>query len=253
MKKFIKHNGFFVFILITLIAITSGLGIYMYVQKEMNKPDDNITNSDKPPQKEPEPDKTAEVKNFDGSYNGDSKLIQLSWSIAENASKVKQVRLVYNTAGDSINVTQFSSYELPIDAYGLPTGNNTFTLRLIMDNDDTIEETVHVKIDYVLSVQQSIEQGDQSTKVTLTYQYDQANPVKVPSILCLGDADCSLTRYVDTTVNEENGRINASSTYEFSWKEVPVAFENFYVRWNFKDDHGSIYQSYDLPVTKGKK
>lgn len=235
------------------MGITTGLGTYVYVQKAAEKPKP----VEKPPviteEPEPEPEKIAEITNFEGYYDVSKKLVRLDWDYEEHASKITQVRLLYSKAGDSINVAQFSSYDLPIDAFGLPTGNNAFTLRLILDNEEVIEETVYVKINYVLSVEQRVEQGDHRTRVTLDYQYDRANPVNAPSIQCMSDVDCSMVAYVDTKVVEENGRLKASTTYEFTWKETPVTYETFYVRWNFKDDQQIIYQNFDFEVTKGNK
>lgn len=253
MKKFrsyIKANGFFIFLLVILIAITGSLSIYTLYQKQQEKPSlkEPVTKEE-----DPEPKKNAEITSFEGYYDATSKQVKLNWTYQENSTKVTSIKLLYKDGSDPITVTQFPSYDLPIELYNLPTGYNDFTLRLVLDNGDTLEKNTKVKIDFVLSAKQTIEQTDYSTKVTLTYVYDKSNPVSVPSIQCLSDTvDCSVTNYIDTKVIEDHGRMSAQTTFEFIWSERPIKHAMYYVRWSFKDEDQNVYQNYDFQVTKGK-
>lgn len=243
-KAFLKKNGFFVFLLSVMLIIIIALGIYIYISNRAVK-----TPAPAKPaviQKKPKKEKkAAEITSFEGEYNQSNKSIKVGWTYEQNDDRVNKVTLYLN--GNYIDdVSSFSYYDFPKDTYGYPTGTNVVKLVLSLDNGKTVEKSIHVFVNYLLGATQSVKQTDNSTQITLTYEYEQAHPIKVPSITT--DSQISSdAQYIGTTQTEANGIITAKTTYEFFWPEHPVIYQQFVIRWKFND----IKESCDFDVVKG--
>lgn len=249
-KNFLRKHGFFIFLLVVLLSISGGLGIYTYT-KSLSSKKDTPAETKPDPGNEGTTTKVAEVNSFEGRYDALKNQVNLNWSYTSNSSKVTSVKLYYKDYNDPINVTSYRQYDISVDLYALHTGENEFKLQLVLSDGSTIEATTKVFVNYVLRMKQDIRQVGSTTLVTLTYVYDSLHPVNVPGILCLNsEVDCSIINYKETTTTDGgDGRISAQTTYEFVWNEVPVKYQTFYVRWKFDD----IYQNMDYQVVKGTK
>ena len=215
-KTYLKKNGFFVFLLTVILLIIIALSVYIFVntqaQQEPVKP--VVTTP------EPAPAKTT----------------------------INSVELyINNTYVD--NVSDYSSYQISKDAYNYATGENVLRLILNLSNGKTVEKKTKVFVNYVISMEQSVRQVGNATEVTLKYQYDKVHPVDVPSIFI---TDASIVsgeiKYIGTQTKTRDGSVYAETTYQINWPEAVVTYQQFDVRWSFKD----IQYSKDFLADKGK-
>lgn len=243
-NEFLKKNKAFVLLLLVLLFITASLSTYIVMKDTMN-------NSQNPETKPNEPDdeisENAEISDFYGNYDRTSRQIVFRWDVEANKATISNVRLYYDE-NELLNVTPYSSYDLPSENYGIRTGDNEFTLEVEQSNGKKIKKTITVFVDYVVSMEQSVKQKENQTEITLTYQYEKANPVDEPVMILLDDKIAySYLNYVGTTMSENGGVVTAKTTYRFTWSEFPVKYETFSVRWSFKD----INDSGDFSLEKG--
>ena len=79
--------------------------------------------------------------------------------------------------------------------------------------------------------------------------YDKAHPVEVPSIFI---TDASIVsgeiKYIGTKTKTRDGSVFAETTYQINWPETVVTYQQFDVRWSFKD----IQYSKDFQAEKGQ-
>lgn len=242
-KTFLKKNGFFVFLLTVIMFIIIALGVYIYI---------NNYAEESTPSKEPgktvntaeDEKKKAEIKNFEGEYNQITRNIRISWTCAANDDKINKT-ILYLNDNYIDDVSSFSYYDLSKDTYGYPTGDNEIKLVMTLENGKTVEKKINVFVNYLISATQSVKQTNSSMQVTLTYVYEKAHSIKVPSITTDGHISEG-AQYIDTKVDEKNGVITAKTTYEFYWND-PTTYQQFNVRWKFND----IKESRDFSVEKG--
>lgn len=244
-KTYLKKNGFFVFLLTVILLIIIALSVYIFVntqaQQEPAKP--AVTTPDPAPAKT-----TAEITQFEGEYRKDLRYIDVSWSYEKHTSTISSVELyINNTYVD--NVSDYSSYQISKDAYNYATGENVLRLILNLSNGKTVEKTTKVFVNYVVSMEQRVKQLDHATQITLNYQYDKAHPVEVPSIFI---TDASIVSgeiiYIGTKTKTRDGSVFAETTYQINWPETVVTYQQFDVRWSFKD----IQYSKDFQAEKGQ-
>lgn len=244
-KTYLKKNGFFVFLLTVILLIIIALSVYIFVntqaQQEPAKP--AVTTPDPVPAKT-----TAEITQFEGEYRKDLKYIDVSWSYEKHNSSISSVGLYINDTYVD-NVLDYSSYQISKDAFNYPTGENVLKLILNLSNGKTVEKTTKVFVNYVVSMEQSVKQVGNATEVTLHYQYDEAHAVDVPSIFI---TDASIVsgeiKYIGTQRKTKDGSVYAETTYQINWPETVVTYQQFDVRWSFKD----IQYSKDFQAEKGK-
>lgn len=244
-KIYLKKNGFFVFLLTVILLIIIALSVYIFVntqaQQEPAKP--AVTTPDPAPAKT-----TAEITQFEGEYRKDLRYIDVSWSYEKHTSTISSVELyINNTYVD--NVSDYSSYQISKDAYNYATGENVLRLILNLSNGKTVEKTTKVFVNYVVSMEQRVKQLDHATQIMLNYQYDKAHPVEVPSIFI---TDASIVsgeiKYIGTKTKTRDGSVFAETTYQINWPETVVTYQQFDVRWSFKD----IQYSKDFQAEKGQ-
>lgn len=245
-KTYLKKNGFFIFLLTFIVLIIIALSLYMFVNANTDTPIENGNITENPVEEKEEP-KTAEITSLETEYNKTLRYINVSWTYEEHESDVVSTYLYVNdTLVD--NVSSYSSYQIAKDAYHYPTGNNTVKLVLNLANGETVEKTSTVFVNYVVDTEQSVKQENNSTILTLCYQYDESNPVDVPSIF-ITDASVSTSKieYIDTKRSTRDGSVYAETSYRIVWSENPVTYQTFGVRWSFKD----IQYSRDFEAEKG--
>lgn len=248
MKKtnsFLKQNKVFVLLLVLLLFITASLSVYTLMKDTLNNTQKPDTSSDNPKLPVSE---NAEIEDFYGNYDRTSKQIVFQWDVKANKSTIVNVRLFYDEM-ELLNVTPYSSYDLPRENYGIHTGNNKFTLEVEQSNGKKIKKTITIFVDYVVSMEQSVKHKDNQTEIVLTYQYEKANPVGEPVMILLDDKIAyAYLNYGGTTMSEKDGLVTAKTTYRFTWNEKPIKYEMFSVRWSFK----GIDDSVDFSLQKGE-
>lgn len=242
-KTFFKQNGFFVFLLSVVLFIIIALGIYKYITKKS----DTTTSSkdDVVEQVETVTKKNAEITFLDGEYNQRTQTMRVNWNISQNNEEIYKVALYLNNNYID-DVRSFSYYDLLMGSYRYPTGTNELKLIMTTNDGKVIEKKTKVFVDYLISAVQSEKQANDSTLVTLTYVYEKAHPIKVPSIVTDGSV-AEGARYINTTYVEKDGLITAQTTYAFYWSDRPINYQQFMLRWKFND----IKESRDFQVRKG--
>ena len=224
-KTYLKKNGFFVFLLTVILLIIIALSVYIFVNTQAQQ----------------EPVKPVVT-------TPDLRYIDVTWSYEKHSSTINSVELyINNTYVD--NVSDYSSYQISKDAYNYATGENVLRLILNLSNGKTVEKKTKVFVNYVISMEQSVRQVGNATEVTLKYQYDKVHPVDVPSIFI---TDASIVsgeiKYIGTQTKTRDGSVYAETTYQINWPEAVVTYQQFDVRWSFKD----IQYSKDFLAEKGK-
>lgn len=190
----------------------------------------------------------VDIYYFEGNYNRTSQMVTLRWSYVRNQANIQKVK-IYLGSQELVTVTSYRSYEFSREQYGIPTGENIFTLYIEQEDGTIVKQDCTVFVDYVLSTSQTVEDSPGLSKVTLTYQYMQQHPVDAPRMILL-DSDISYLSTYDAgtkIVSNENGIITAQTTYGIEWNVYQAqgeVNEKYSIRWSFKD----IADSMDFTV-----
>lgn len=236
---YIRKNIVFVTLLSILLVITIGAGIFLWLNQETPI---------SPPTPVPPPvadDVETTISSLEGSYTKSGDVL-LSWSIQTGTQAVSSVRLYHGEKVLGGEMNALTSYSLSQSLYQFPTGNNTFTLKVTLENNEVIEKNVDVFIDYILDMNMTYEQEEQDVIIHLTYRYDDDNPVSVPRIKCLDSASLPLTfTYVDTTRESTQGITTAITTFKIDISNVKQGNYQVSIRWIFE----GLNTSRDYPIT----
>lgn len=237
---------FFIFLLCLLLIISLSLFGYTYVQSFI------ITSTPKSTKEETKQttiNKTdVAITGFEGNYSRSTQMIKLEWSYQKNQADIKRIK-IYLDSQELVTVTSYTSYELSREQYGIPTGDNVFTLSIEQSDGTIVEQDCTIFVDYVLSAEQSVEDSQGLSKVTLTYQYLEQQPVDPPRMILL-DSDISYLSTYDagtSIIKTENGIVTAQTTYGIEWNVYQAQGElneQYSIRWSFKD----IADSMDFTV-----
>lgn len=241
MKKilaYINNNRMFVIMLSVIIAITLGLGYYYVTNiretKPIEKPDDPITD---------ESTETS-ISSFQGVYDTKTKQIRLTWSIKNGDQKVSSIKLYHN---DSIlaDVSTLNSYVLNQTVYQFPGGNNSFIIKVFLEDEAVLEKTTNVNIEYFSTIECKTEPSDIGVLVKLTYQYNSSAKIGVPRIVANSLPYQYDFIYKETTKEDlDNGFIKETTIFEIDTRQATTE-EKVTVRWIFD----TIGMSYDFPIT----
>lgn len=230
-RSFWKKNGFFIILMNSLVLISVSLFLYTFLKNR--SPQQMISNPNTPVQEEENQD--AVITMFEGKYNNITQNINFSWSYTSNQSAIESVKLFLENR-ELLDVTSYSSQSLSREMYGIPTGNNTFTLVITDEEGKQIKKSTNVFVNYVTYIHQDIKTKQNSMEITLTYTYEKKNPVKEPQMLILDEElPFNYLQYNGTTRKEENGIITAKTVYEIFWNEESGSYNTFSVRWSFGD------------------
>lgn len=238
---YIRKNIVFVILLSILLLITIGAGIFLWMDHQASLP---------APAPAPSPDPVVEevetsISSLEGSYSKNGE-VQLTWSIYQGTHTVSSVRLFYGDKDLAGELKALTSYSLSQSLYQFPTGNTTFTLKAVLDNQEVITKEVTVFIDYIVDMNMTSEQSENTLTIHLTYRYDDANPVSIPRIKYLHSASLPLSfQYVDTTRQSTQGFTTATTTYTIDISNVKQGSYEATIRWIFD----GINMSRDYPIT----
>lgn len=227
-RSFWKRNGFFIILFGSLILISVSLFIYSFLK---NYSPQIVQNPNTPVQEE----KDVVITQFEGKYNNITQNINFNWSYNSNQSIIESVKLYLNDT-ELLDVTSYSSQSLSREMYGIPTGNNTFTLVITKEDGKQVKKKTNVFVNYVTYMHQDIKTKQNSMEITLTYMYEKANPVHEPKMMILDEElPFSYLQYNGTTSKENDGVITAKTTYEIFWNQESGDYNTFSVRWYFED------------------
>ena len=243
-QSFFKRNKMFILIMSILLCIIISLLIYIFMDKleEINnRPVDVPVDTQNPTQAD------AKIIEFDANYNRSSDSVIFDWNYQSGSNEIEKVSL-YQGDVFLTDVTSYRNWILSRENYGLTTGMNDFTLVITQKNGKKIKQSTQVFVKYVVKLNQTIEQKEGKTRLTLEYQYHKDHPVNVPRLMILDDS-INYTRldYIATTYKEEGNMVKAKSVYEFTWYEHPVEYQQVYVRWSFTDINDNV----DYMIDKG--
>ncbi|MGL5541383.1 MAG: hypothetical protein ACRDBX_07120, partial [Erysipelotrichaceae bacterium] len=158
MIKFIKNNLFFTVLVVSVVLFNVVLFVGL-MDVSSNQPTTNppITSNPNPDPIDPTvPSKdSVTIENFLGQFNEEEN-VRLTWRIQENGYEISKVEVFQNNVLLA-NVTNTTSYELPIYAYGFATGLNEFELRVTQSDGTQISKKTSVMIEYVFDVQSNYE------------------------------------------------------------------------------------------------
>lgn len=237
---YIRKNIVFVSLLSILLVITIGAGIFLWL-------DQQSTISPAPSTPEPDPiieEVETSISSLEGSYTKSGEVL-LSWSIQTGTHAVNSVRLYHGEKSLGGEMKALTSYSLSQSLYQFPTGNNTFTLKVTLENNEVIERDVNIFINYILDMNMSYEQSEAAVTIRLTYRYDDANPVSVPRIKCLDSSSLPLAfTYVDTKRESTQGVTTAVTTFSIDISNVKQGEYDATIRWIFE----GLNISKDYPI-----
>lgn len=238
-QGFFKKNICFVLLLMILSIISISLFAYIIYNRWNTSYDQGLNEIQQETNKE-----HVEIVHFEGNYDRSSQMIKLRWSYVRNQATVKRVK-IYLGSQELVTVTSYRSYEFSREQYGIPTGDNTFTLSIEQSDGTIIKQECNVFVDYVLSATQSVIDSQGLSKVTLTYQYMESHPVEAPRMILL-DSDISYLSTYDAGTNiisKENGIVTVQTTYGIEWNVYQAkgeVNEQYSIRWSFKDISDSM-------------
>lgn len=212
MIEYIKKNPIFLSML-CLLTITIGLltGQAFFVPDEPTIIEPPVI--DKPEPSTPEDpivvNKKAEIKNFTGSFNETSNMIQLNWELAENNSVVQHVDL-YVQGILVAEVTDLNRYDVPISFYEIATGSNAFELQMSIESETKpLSYPISVSVPYIFNsstknvfVDNNLGKG---LLLTLTYKSNERTPVGIPTIQVKTDATALVDVRLINTNSESMG------------------------------------------------
>lgn len=244
LKTYIRKNAVFVSILSVFLVIILGIGVFYVMQN---------TDSDEAPKTKPTTNQTnkktkTSIATFSGYFGGEDSII-LSWSLSEGSSRVQRLEL-YRDKNILADVSSLLSYELPLSAYQLTTGNNHFTLKAYLQDGTEISKDADVLVDFVLHASHTITPTEGGQILNLNYRYGTANPVGVPSISFTygtnGDARAASVAYRTTTYETFDSLFTqANTSYFLDTSKLADGEYSMNFRYFFKD----VDESYDFTVT----
>ncbi len=129
-----------------------------------------ISNPNTPVQEEENQD--AVITMFEGKYNNITQNINLAGVIRAISLQLKVLNYFLENR-ELLDVTSYSSQSLSRDVYGIPTGNNTFTLVITDEEGKQIKKSTNVFVNYVTYIHQDIKTKQNSMEITLTYTYEK--------------------------------------------------------------------------------
>ena len=160
-RSFWKKNGFFIILMSSLVLIS--VSLFMYTFLKNRSPQQMISNPNTPVQEEENQD--AVITMFEGKYNNITQNINFNWSYTSNQSAIESVKLFLEDR-ELLDVTSYSSQSLSREMYGIPTGNNTFTLVITDEEGKQIKKSTNVFVNYVTYIHQDIKTKQNSMEIT---------------------------------------------------------------------------------------
>lgn len=255
MIEFIKKNKLFLSSLSILLIIIGGLSLKLVSQNSPTKdpidPDDIIIQDpDKQEPDEQEPPlvmhEKATVNQFSGVFNDNTNTISLSWSISSHDSEIEKIEL-YNKDTFISDVTDNSTYIVPIDLYSITTGSNIFRLHLTLKNEEPVYAEANVQVDYIFDVEKFHSFVDNNlgkgVLLSIRYTYNSLTPVGAPGIMITKGKIPGKVTYIGTfDKNHGNGYVTSTTTYF-----VPVGdLES--IDWHCQYSFASVNLTYDYTL-----
>lgn len=240
-KAYVKKNFIFVALLTIIVVITAGLAIFYIVNNPSEAADPEEHDKTKPVTQKSD----TQISSFDGVFTNDAS-VKLTWGIAVNKQKVTRVDLYH---GDNLiaAVSDLNTYVLPLNAYQFATGENEFTLKVVLADDKIIEKKTKVNVDPVFDASCNVENTTGGVLIKVSYKYGSANPVRSPTINAINTYGNPFSiSYVDTIKGEQEGAYtNATTIYFLDTSKMSSGAFNYNIRFIFKD----VSLSFDFPVT----
>lgn len=248
MKEFIKKYKVYTMLLVVVVLL-NGLLIYSFVQNQ--SPSLPLPNDKEEIEEEKEeievpsiPSKDTEIDLFVGNFTNDMQ-VKLNWKIEDGKQKVEKVALYQGTTLLA-NVTNQTSYMLPLMAYYFPTGPNEFTLQVTLDNKEVIEKSININIDYVFNVQTTYNVVGQGVEISVTYQYGEQTPLLPPTIYLANVSQAFFTvSAVETVQLDSEPYIKEKTTYYMDLSAMSEGIYNFSLTWEFSN----INKKINLPMS----
>lgn len=246
MKAFIKKYKVYTSLLL-LVVLLNGMLIYSFVQNQSPSlpiPGENEELEEEEVEEPSVPTKDTEIDLFVGNFTNDMQ-VKLNWKIDEGKQEVEKIALYQGTTLLA-NVTNQTSYMLPLMAYHFPTGPNEFTIKVTLDNKEVIEKTININIDYVFNVQTSYEIVGRGVEISVSYQYGEQTPLLPPTIYLANVSQAYFTVSAIETVQLENEPYSKEkTTYYMDLSAMSDGIYNFSLTWEFSNVNKKI----NLPMS----
>lgn len=242
MKEFLKKNRFFVIIVIIFIALIIGLLTYTFFIKGQK----NTTPA--PNNEEIVTNEEAVISSFKGEFDTKKQQCNFSWTYRLNGQKANTITL-WNKDSQLVDVSNYNSYSLPQSVFGLVSGENTFTLKLLLEDGNTVSSDVVVFIPIINSVKQDILTNDNNLSISLSYSYASGNEMEIPDIRTFGDGSAMFSvSYQNTEYEQKDNTTTAKTTFTFNSTLPKEEWKNFTLRWVF----AQLGLNYDFEVDVNK-
>lgn len=248
MMNYIKQNKIFSVIMAVLLSVIFVLSFALIRGEMLSLPDEEAPEVIvEPPVDSQEPNITnpvtpiaskALIKNFFGTYHEDTHMIALSWKVIKNYSNIQSIHL-YRDDVYIADVTNATSYELPINMYGVSTGPNLFQLKVDLEDEEDSFSSCYVTLDYVMDVVKDYQFVNNSLGkgmlLRLNYNYNKQTPVGVPQIKVTTTApgDVMITHISTTEAELGSGYINATTTYFLDTSYLPEQSASWSIHYSF--------------------
>lgn len=183
MLNFFKNNKTFTIFLTLIVGFIGFLGISS-IQIESGDIPPGFVEEPLPPSVENPPvTKPIEINSFSGSFLDSKNTIALKWNVTENDEQIETIEL-YREDQLIEDVTDKTGYECPIQAYGITTGLNNFTLKVTSTDGEIVEKTTTVNVNYIFDVSKTSQFVDNNigkgVLLSITYSHHKQTPVGIP-------------------------------------------------------------------------
>lgn len=239
--EFVRKNAVFVGLLLLLVGIGGGFGIYTWMQHFFDA-SVSASGTQAPANNEPS------ITSFEGYYGHDA-TVYLNWSINRNNQELKSVKLYQNDHLIGGEMKDLTSFAMAQSIYQFPAGECQFTLRTEWADGEEISKDVTVFINYVLSINMDSEPTSGGLLLKLDYSYHESTPVSVPRVKFINGGNTPFTViYQETNTKKYGSIIQAETVFKIDTTQLPAGKYPVTIRWIFEGLNTS--KDYDITVNK---
>lgn len=241
MIAFVRKNAVFVGLLLILLGISVGFGVYMMIQHVS----DDVMAS---PGTVETPREGPSITSFEGNYGHDA-TVYLNWSIDRDDREIKSVKLYQNDRMIGGEMKDLTSFAMAQSIYQFPAGECQFVLQAEFEDGSEVKKEVTVFINYVLNINMETEPTDDGLLLKLSYSYHESTPVSVPRVKFINGNNTPFTVFYQETNTQKSGSIiHAETIFKLNTDQLAPGQYPLTIRWIFEGLNTS--KDYEITVEK---